>query len=124
VVRPVFALSAFLPVAVLLSACVTTPQEEPEGDWCSGLPILVVRNDSGTSIEIVETRRGNLNVIATVGPGRHELEIRREAAYSYLARSLTGEVLVTMNRPRARDRTVLLERRCETANPGARTGGR
>jgi hypothetical protein len=124
VVRPVFALSAFLPVAVLLSACVTTPQEEPEGDWCSELPILVVRNDSGTSVDIVETRRGNLNVIATVGPGRHELEIRREAAYSYSARSPNGQLLATLNRPRARDRTVTLERRCEAANPAARTGGR
>lgn len=111
--RPLAVLASILAFSLGLPACVTTAQEEPDGEWCTGTPILVVRNDSGTSVEIVESRRGSVSVISTVGPGRHHLEIRPEAAYSYSARSLTGELLATLDRPRARDRTVTLERRCE-----------
>ena len=66
------------------------PPTDTETSVCQGTRMLVVRNNTGHSMDIVESRIGSgaRDVVATVGPGRHEMTIRN--GYSYHARPSPG----------------------------------
>jgi hypothetical protein len=109
-----------LATLVLAAACASSrPQASAaalSGYVCDqGNPVLVVRNTSGREVEIVESRTGSGGraVIAVVGSGRHEVRIRNETAYSYVAQEVGGgTVFSATSRPRVRERAVILEKEC------------
>lgn len=82
---------------------------------------MVVRNNTGGEVEIVESRRGSgaRTVIAYVRAGVQEIPIRNDYEYAYSARAVGGSTTIaTTNRSRVRDRAVELVRECrEGAGP-------
>lgn len=98
------------------SSCASRADTErlsaPDGHWCGTRAVLVVRNMSGGEVEIVEdSGSGGGAVIAVVGEGTHELDIRGENGYSYFARRLMGSGDIrAFGHRRARD--VVLDREC------------
>ena len=109
-----------LPAAALLAACASSSgaRQPAAGPACEvGTPVLVIRNDSGRDVEIVEQRagRGAGSVIGILPGGRHEILLRNLRGYSYYARSAGGgALLASAHRSRAGS-TVTLERICRTA---------
>jgi|GEM_PF-6699994 len=119
--RALFKATPLLAAIVLSTACASSNVRGGQREWsapCStGDAVLIVRNDSGGEVEIVESRigSGGRTAIAVVGSGRHELRIRNEPTYSYHAQRVGGgAVLAGTSRPRASDRDVVLERECRT----------
>lgn len=79
----------FVACGALAAGCAKQAPAEPTervSGVCDGERLLVVRNNTGYTMDIVESRIGSgaRVVIASVGPGRHEIAIRN--AYSYSAR--------------------------------------
>jgi hypothetical protein len=112
-----------LPLAALLAAagCATAGASGAQrpGAWgvCeTGEAVLVVRNNSGQTVEIVESSINSAArpVIASLTTGSHEVRVRNEPGYSYTAQLVgpQGRTLAATSRPRNRDRQVILERRC------------
>ena len=108
-----------LAVLVLSTACASSRLQggEPDSapDCAAGNAVLIVRNESGGDVEIVETRigSGGRTAIAVVGTGRHEVRIRNESAYAYHAQRVGGgTVLAATSRPRMGEREVTLQREC------------
>lgn len=102
-----------------VSAC--TSQSKPvddtprNGQPCPERRVLMVRNNTGTEMEIVESRRGSgaRTVIAYARSGVQEIPIKNDYEYAYSARPVEGKTVIsTTNRPRVRDRTVELTREC------------
>ena len=99
---------------VLVFACAPYPPNTPV-DVCGVRTVLVVRNQSGGDIEIVESRRGSggRTVIAIVGPGTSEVRIHSEPEYVYSARHVGGRTIITAtSRSRVRDHAVTMSREC------------
>ena len=97
------------------SAGVQPGQAEQDDDCQNSNAVLVVRNETGGEVQIVESRigSGGQTVVTTLGPGRHEVRIRNEPGYSYSAQRVGGgATLAATSRPRAGDRAVTLEREC------------
>lgn len=118
--RTLFQTAALLAAAVLFAACATaspSARQARSGVVCEeGRPVLVVRNDSGLTLQIVESRigSGGRQVVAEVGSGRTEVNIRNDWSYGYSAEpSGGGQVLAgTTSRARVPDRAVSMEREC------------
>ncbi|HEX6911734.1 MAG TPA: hypothetical protein VF142_15130 [Longimicrobium sp.] len=111
-----------LAALVLSSACASggvQPGQAGHDDDCeNSSAVLVVRNQSGGEVQIVETRigSGGRTVVTTLGPGRHEVRIRNEPGYAYAAERVGGgATLAVTSRPRAGDRAVTLERECRSS---------
>lgn len=102
---------------VLVAACVSAGSggEQPAPvERCEGRAVLMVRNSTGGDIELHESRNGARTLIAVLGPGVHEIDIRNESGYSYVARPIYDEdAYAATSRPRARDRrNVAMSREC------------
>jgi hypothetical protein len=117
--RPLFRIVPLLAMAALTAACASSrprPAAEPtSGIRCeTGRPVLVVRNDSGREVEIVESRigSGGRTVIALVPSGRHEVAIRNEFGYGYVAQFAQTDQVVAGATLAHRSREVTLERTC------------
>ncbi|HEU0012945.1 MAG TPA: hypothetical protein VFQ45_04640 [Longimicrobium sp.] len=83
----------------------------------SGTAVLMVRNDSGRDVEIVESRIGSgaLTVVAVIPTGRHEVKVRNESGYSYSARAVGGgPIVASTNLRRTTNRFVTFERECRS----------
>lgn len=92
-----------------------TEVQAPVGQPCPERRVLVVRNNTGGEVEIVESRTGSgaRTVIAYVRAGVQEIPIRNDYEYAYSARAVGGRTtMATTNRTRVRDRTVELIREC------------
>lgn len=118
--RTLFQTTALLSAAVLTTACAASSpaaRQAQSGAVCqAGRPVLVVRNDSGMTLQIVESRigSGGRQVVAEVGAGRTEVNIRNDYSYGYSAEpSGGGQFLAgTTSRARVPDRAVSMERQC------------
>jgi hypothetical protein len=104
----------------LLGGCASTKRLPPPrtvSEPCEGEAILIIENDAGFDLDVLEARsgRGGRTVIATVGPGYHEILVRREGGYYYFtSRVQTGNTVVSESmRASARDR-VRLRRECRS----------
>jgi len=81
-----------LPAAILLTGCAwfsSEPMPDPPApEDCTGRYYLVVQNNSRWDAEIIQSSRdsGARNVIATLSPGRHEIDIPRQSGLYYYAR--------------------------------------
>lgn len=82
--------------AVVLGACGPMKPAEPEPVevWCTGSPVLVVRNHTGYTLELVEYRRGSggRTVIGMAGPGVSRHAIKPTSDYFYFTRRRPGAV--------------------------------
>jgi hypothetical protein len=89
---------------------------------CAGTPLLLVRNESGTSVTILEVNHLNRATahLATVPPGSHEFTVRGEKDYEYRVVAPPGSTSETMRTVR-RGNAVRLERRC--VQPGQAQAG-
>lgn len=113
--------SRFVTPALLITATValmgcTAAKESPEAadqppPPCEGPAVLIVQNNSGREIEIVEVRRlsGGRHVVAVLGPGRHEISARPEREIGYAARAAEGGPSLRVQRlnPTGRTRVPL-----------------
>jgi hypothetical protein len=102
-------------VLLLLVACATSPQIEPEAATCQGDLALIVRNNTEAEVEIWESRSGSRgrNIIAIVQPGHSKISIRNDPGYFYSARLVGSRNPATAEtRPRVRARDVTLQRVC------------
>ncbi len=104
---------------VLSTACASAgvqAGQAPSDDYCQNSnAVLIVRNETGGDVQIVESRTGSggRTVVTTLGPGRHEVRIRNEPDYAYSAERVGGgETFAATSAPRAGDRSVVLEREC------------
>jgi len=102
----------------LLGGCASTKKVPPPrtvAEPCEGQAILIVENDAGYGLDVLEARSGGggRTVITTVGTGYHEILVRREGGYYYFTRrAQTGITVVSESmRASARDR-VRLRREC------------
>ncbi len=119
--RNSFQNSLLIVVVLGSSACASQPKvaEEPApvGQPCPERRVLVVRNNSGGEVEIVESRRGSgaRTVVAYVRTGVQEISIRNDYEYAYSARAVGGRTTIaTTNRTRVSDRAVELVRECRS----------
>lgn len=118
--RSLFQTTTLLAAAVLTAACAASSpaaREARSGAVCdAGRPVLVIRNDSGMTLQIVESRigSGGRQVVAEIGPGRTEVNVRNDWSYGYSAEpSGGGQTLAgTTSRARVPERTVSMEREC------------
>ena len=109
-----------LAAAVLTAACAASapPRSGPPaaGRLCeAGRPVLVVRNESAYSVQVVARRMGwgRREVVAELGPGRHEVRIPNDRGYSYRVERLDGRAVpVTTTRASLHTYAVSLEREC------------
>lgn len=110
-------LLTFVGVSACASRRVTSEQSTPSREPCAGRMVLVIGNNSGVEMEIVESRRGSggRTVIAIVSSGGvREIPIRNDYEYDYSARAIGGRTTVAAtSRYRVRDRAVTLTRVCE-----------
>jgi len=105
---------------LLLVGCASTkkpPTSRPVSEPCPGQAVLIIENDSGYELDVLEARStgGGRTVIATVGPGYHQVLIRPEGGYYYFTRraqTRTTETSESM-RASASDR-VRMRRECRT----------
>ena len=111
--------SLLLLAVLCASACASqskvAEERTPIGQPCPERRVLVVGNNYGVEVEIVESRRGSgaRTVIAYAGPGVQEIPIRNDHEYSYSARPVGGRTaLAATSRPRVRDHAVTLAREC------------
>lgn len=106
-----------LSVALVTSCSTSRAGGQPPDtmDWCEeGQGVLVVRNELGHDIEIIETRRGPAArvIVAVLPQGYHEVEIRTEPGYSYSARALGDRRIVATQFRRSAGDSVILSREC------------
>lgn len=120
--RSLIRTTPLLAAALLVNACAgaTTGTRQPRsGVVCEdGRPVLIVRNDSGMTLQIVESRigSGGRMVIREIGPGRHEIDVRNDWTYSYSAqRAGGGNTLAATSWRGQPDRSVTLDRECRPA---------
>ncbi len=118
--RNLFQFSLLLVAVLGASTCASQPKATEErtlgGQPCPERRVLVVRNNIGVDVEIVESRRGSgaRTVIAYVGPGVQEVPIRNDYEYAYSARQVEGKTtLAATSRTRVRDHAVTLFRECQ-----------
>lgn len=80
---------------------------------CLGMSVLRVTNASGQEVAIHELHRATnaTHVVATVGPGSHEITVRSEADYRYRAVS-TNTASIQAQRQISRGNAVQLQREC------------
>ncbi len=110
----------------LLGGCASTKKLPPPrtvAEPCAGQAILIIENDAGYDLDVLEARSGGggRTVIGTVGAGYHEILVRREGGYYYFTRrTQTGTTVASESmRASARDQ-VRLRRECrspESAGP-------
>jgi hypothetical protein len=94
------------------SAGARQPQTQED---CAGTAVLLVENQVGFAVDILETHRGTnaTAMIAQVGPGSHEITIRSEAEYSYRALAPRSTAIQDQRRV-TRGSAVRLVRQCRT----------
>lgn len=115
--------TALLAAAVLTAACAASPagtRQPRSGAVCEeGRPVLVVRNDSGLTLQVVESRigSGGRQVVAEIGSGRTEVNIRNDWSYGYNAEPSGGgqTLAATTSRARVPERAVSMERECRAS---------
>lgn len=119
--RSLLRTTPLLAAVALTTACATStpPPSGPSPVWgrvCNqGRPVLVVRNESPYSVQVVESRigSGRRDVVAELGPGRHEVHVRNEPGYSYRVERLGGgAVRASTSRASLRAQAISLEREC------------
>lgn len=119
--RSLLRTTPLLAAVALTTACATAtpPRPGPSLVWdrvCDqGRPVLVVRNESPYSVQVVESRigSGRREVVAELGPGRHEVRVRNEPGYSYRVERLGGGTLrASTSRASLQERAVSVEREC------------
>lgn len=113
---PRLSIPLLLLAPILAAGCSPTPTAEPAptATWSDGHPVLVVRNNTGMDVEIVESRRlsSSLRVIAEVGPGQHrQVSIRGETGYHYSARPVGSKTSIN-GETNGRTDQVLMTREC------------
>jgi len=87
--------TSWLVLVALGAGCASTkkpPTPRPVSEPCDGQAVLIVENDSGYQLDVVEAASigGSRTVIASVGTGYHEVLIRREGGYYYFTRRVRG----------------------------------
>jgi hypothetical protein len=94
------------------------PQPRTLPEPCEGQAVLIIENDSGTDLDVMEARvgGGGRTVIATVGPGYHEVLIRGEPGFYYFTRrTQTGTTVVTESRRASVRDPVRMRRECRSS---------
>lgn len=118
--RSLLRTAPLLAAVALTTACAASapPRSGPPaaGPLCeAGRPVLVVRNEAAYSVQVVARRmgRGSREVLAELGPGRHEVRLPNDRGYTYRVERIGGGAIpVTTTRASLHTRAVSLEREC------------
>lgn len=108
-----------LAAVVLSNACAAAGARaaQPDGQvpCAQGVPVIVVRNETGGDVQIVESRigSGGRTPITVLSPGRHEVRVRNDYDYAYAAQRVDGgAVLAATSMSRQAASAVTIEREC------------
>lgn len=107
--------------AVLSNACASAGMraKQNEGIPCEqGVAVIVVQNNSGSDVQILESRGTYPGTPITVLPtGRHEVRVRNDYSYGYAARRTDGAYhpLVNTRGVRRERSPVTIQRECRAS---------
>lgn len=117
-VKSALLLAATVISTACASAGVRAAQDDGQVPCAQGEPVIVVRNETGGDVEIVESRigSGGRTTITVLSPGRHEVRVRNDYSYAYSAqRAGSGTVLAATSMSRQAAARVSIERECRAS---------